>query len=145
MKNCPHDNKILTQNKEESVLSYYSCNQCYGIWIPKLAIDNSMKGLSLLDVPEFKESLSSKSIECLDGHGKLKVLVYQDVEIDICEDCSGIWLDHGEYGKIKRYFRDYVEFDKNKGFSKIEVDREIKPTGILIGADIFLGILMILG
>jgi Zn-finger nucleic acid-binding protein len=33
---------------------------------------------------------------CVHGHGPLKSIVREGIEIDYCPKCGGVWLDHGE-------------------------------------------------
>ncbi len=39
-------------------------------------------------------------IECVNGCGQMSQTDYEDVEIDICQVCAGIWLDHTELTTI---------------------------------------------
>ncbi|MDP8256831.1 MAG: zf-TFIIB domain-containing protein [Candidatus Alcyoniella australis] len=48
-------------------------------------------------------------MDCPDGHGPMNTEQLDDVEIDVCQTCGGIWLDNGE---LKRLLNDqHVEID----------------------------------
>lgn len=59
---------------------------------------------SYWDRPENMGSLADAPIHCprCDGHMQLQTLVQDGdkVEIDRCQHCHGIWLDHGEADRI---------------------------------------------
>lgn len=37
---------------------------------------------------------------CAHGHGPLKSIIKEGIEIDYCPKCGGVWLDHGELEKL---------------------------------------------
>lgn len=39
-------------------------------------------------------------IQCVNGHGDLKKVVNNGIEIDYCPSCGGVWLDRGELEKL---------------------------------------------
>lgn len=46
------------------------------------------------------ENLKSSNLNCPKCDGKLKEANYENVKIDVCEGCSGVWLDAGELAQI---------------------------------------------
>lgn len=39
-------------------------------------------------------------VECLKGCGEMRETVYEGVQIDICPECIGVWLDDSELATI---------------------------------------------
>lgn len=48
-------------------------------------------------------------MKCPRCDGRLAESNYENVKIDVCENCSGVWLDAGELAQI-------LEKDDNKGW-----------------------------
>ena len=47
------------------------------------------------------ENAESSRMDCPRGDGgKLIETDFEDVKIDVCEKCSGVWLDAGELGRL---------------------------------------------
>lgn len=47
------------------------------------------------------ENAENSRMECPRGDGgKLIETDFEDVKIDVCEKCSGVWLDAGELGRL---------------------------------------------
>lgn len=86
------------------------CSNCHGIWFDKnelkKVIDERDKNLGWMHVDlwtkkeKFNASCGKKICpECKIG---MAVLKYDDseVELDVCAECGGVWLDSGELTKI---------------------------------------------
>jgi hypothetical protein len=59
------------------------------------------------------ESATNLGIKCPKCDGTLVEASFQDVKIDVCNECSGVWLDPGELTQI-------AEKDEDKGwFGKV--------------------------
>jgi len=39
-------------------------------------------------------------MECLNNCGQMSTVVYEGVEIDVCRNCIGVWLDDSELAEI---------------------------------------------
>jgi len=59
----------------------------------KLSADNSQAG----------------ALECPKCDGKLIETAYENIKIDVCNNCTGVWLDAGELARI-------TDKDKGEGF-----------------------------
>lgn len=53
-----------------------------------------------------KEETKDISLECPKCDGKLLETEYESIVIDVCDKCSGVWLDPGELAQA---------IDKNEG------------------------------
>ena len=84
------------------------CPACHGIWFDEKEL-SQLLGLTRQELRPFhtKENaaLNAKSGKCPRDDSEL-LRVYsadnQDVVIDTCVSCSGIWLDGGELTKLQR-------------------------------------------
>lgn len=46
------------------------------------------------------ETIIQRKLTCPVCGGEMKTLYRYGVEIDVCNDCKGVWLDRGELNKI---------------------------------------------
>lgn len=54
------------------------------------------------------EGTKSSGMKCPRCDGNLHETVYENVKIDVCDGCAGVWLDAGELAQIAHH-------DENKG------------------------------
>lgn len=55
------------------------------------------------------ESAVDIGLECPKCDGKLMESAYEDIKIDVCDTCSGVWLDAGELAQV-------VDKNENSGW-----------------------------
>jgi hypothetical protein len=48
------------------------------------------------------KSAATSSLQCPRCDGKLKTTTFENVAIDVCEKCGGVWLDSGELELLTR-------------------------------------------
>jgi uncharacterized protein len=53
-------------------------------------------------VAEEAKAAGTSSMRCPRCDGALKASTFEEVEIDTCEKCGGIWLDSGELEQLTR-------------------------------------------
>ncbi len=53
-------------------------------------------------VSEQAKAAGSSSMRCPRCDGKLKQDKFEEVKIDVCEKCGGVWLDSGELEQLIR-------------------------------------------
>lgn len=120
---CPRDGKELEITTYDEA-SIYLCSVCMGIWID---IDSSLIDEVARD--EIRRAARNKKtcseIECLHDNYKLLELAHNDVLIDVCPECYGIWLDEGELQKIRN------EIDKHSDAKIIAGSLLLEP-GIVV-------------
>ena len=46
------------------------------------------------------EAQAAAAPQCPRGHGPLTTLKHEEIEIDRCEQCCGVWLDAGELERL---------------------------------------------
>ena len=121
MKYCPVDNCIMVDN-EKSNYTYYFCEACKGFWIPGESVQKILKDNEIHKSPILNSS-NVRELKCADEHKDLsilKVVNYNDIEIDICESCKGIWLDEGEVEYIKNKIKSNVDINSPSSISNSE-------------------------
>jgi len=104
------------------------CPKCLGLWFEedelRLAKDKKDKDLNWLDIDLWKEKrkfkISRNSRLCPFCRLPLYTVNYGDseIKIDLCNLCSGIWLDRGEFKKIIEYLRERKDYKVFNNFAK---------------------------
>ena len=96
--------------KEIGEVKIDECPQCQGMWFDQgefhAAKDQADPDLNWMDFDIWKHEdrfqISTHPLKC-PKDGKPMVAVDYDetgVEIDVCAECRGVWLDKGEFAKI---------------------------------------------
>jgi Zn-finger nucleic acid-binding protein len=101
---CPRDNSSLYTQKIYGV-ECKKCPRCKGMWLPfksvKALYENHYLKAPSNYYGDYKLSFEYKSwksdIDCPKDNNSLTTYKFQDVEIDICSECKGLWLDKGEF------------------------------------------------
>jgi len=90
------------------------CISCSGIWISYSSISAMMQlegsyanPTSLSSKLAYCATSNLKCPECVDSN--LRILNQTDVELDACQNCVGLFLDHGEMERLISGYRDSVE------------------------------------
>jgi hypothetical protein len=55
-----------------------------------------------IKVSEAAKAASTSAMECPRCHGALRESKVDDVSIDVCEKCGGVWLDSGELEQLTK-------------------------------------------
>ncbi len=113
---CPRDNQQLNRKFSERVFGD-GCNECGGIFLTGKKIQayhyNIEKQLNDNTVKHV-DSGDSKLL-CPDCNTNMNVTFIENIEIDICKKCLGVWFDKTEaQALIKKYNQDNeAESQKN--------------------------------
>lgn len=80
------------------------CPQCHGLWFDGAELGEVSAVLGGL--PQRKDEIAragtGSAIACPRCKGAMGEVALLDVPIDVCGDCSGVWLDGGEYESLSR-------------------------------------------
>lgn len=106
---CPRCSADLNEFHSQD-LKLARCFSCYGIWFDKnelkKVIDERDKDLAWMHFDLWREkekfgAVGGKKL-CPKCKKAMAALKYDksEVEVDICVDCGGVWLDSGEFTKI---------------------------------------------
>lgn len=116
---CPKCETEMVEQEKHSY-SYNECPDCLGLWMRHRSLRTVIKQLDPEAVqalpkpfelgvpsPENSTSFDTNDItECpVDGH-KYVERDFGGVNIDMCLECDGIWLDAGELTKIREALKD---------------------------------------
>ncbi len=137
---CPTDNIDLEEKQSDDGFAYHECPDCAGLWMRfrslKTLVEKHNPGaVNALPHPErlipgiHRKGFDTNNItNCpLDGADYYEHR-YGSVLIDICPNCDGIWLDHGEIDKIKEEL-------KNKSIPDDKLEVVLSDFGIGAIAD----------
>jgi len=56
-----------------------------------------------ISVASEAKAAGTSSMECPRCDGKLKTTSFEEVEIDVCEKCGGVWLDSREFEQLTKH------------------------------------------
>ena len=94
------------------------CPKCKGIWLDKGELNKLLRDRKLSDYLTKHIGTQSKSKLICPRCGKLMdIETAEDVEIDVCLGCNGVFLDHGELAKLNEISKEGFEGD---AFAKAE-------------------------
>jgi Zn-finger nucleic acid-binding protein len=99
---CPDDGHLLQANDEGRV-PFAACRHCNGLWFSREAIHSRARATLPEGRKHNRRNAPPKGGRaCPQCASKLHPEDADGVEIDVCPQCSGIWLDHGEYKAARR-------------------------------------------
>lgn len=121
---CPIDNHKLIKVKIEDIVIDY-CPTCFGIWFDHGELETLLKrkihkigGAGEVQADYGDDKLNKKCPVC-DKPLIKKKYPNNDMHLDLCKHCGGIWLDGGEFAIIysdvqKNHLKDvFAEIIKN--------------------------------
>jgi len=78
------------------------CPECGGIWLDHGELKKLLKNRKLSDYLTKHIGTQSKSkLVCARCGWLMDIEPAEDVEVDVCLKCGGVWLDYGELEKLK--------------------------------------------
>ena len=78
------------------------CPKCNGTWLDNGELNKILKDRKLSDYLTEDIGTQSKSkLVCPRCGGLMDIETADDVEVDVCLTCHGVWLDAGELGDLK--------------------------------------------
>lgn len=89
---------------EAAAITADLCPQCQGLWFDGVELGEVSAALGGL--PHRKDEIAREgagsAIGCPRCKGAMREVALLDVAIDVCGDCSGVWLDGSEYESLSR-------------------------------------------
>ncbi len=155
---CPDCQNELKVAKLKGI-EIYECLKCKGKWFDRsqliLAKNKVDDGLRWLDFDPFgkdaqKLSVVSVGKQCPKCLREMQSLTYHQSKIIIekCQSCEGVWLNHGELGRIILYLERVINTETVKGLTKDTFKEFIKiftgDKGFITEVKDFLAVLKIL-
>lgn len=104
--NCPIENAELSAHTENGI-AFHFCGECHGMFFTKDELLGCLKAgqvqVEASEKPTIGYEITQKVIKracpsCQSATMLDKLL--DDIAIDICPECKGVWLDAGELAKI---------------------------------------------
>jgi len=87
----------------------FSCDNCNGVWVPGNQIERILREhsmpLSMNALPVLKEGgveFDTKRLCSKHREIELKAYSIKGVEIDICNECNGVFFDKNEFEEVFR-------------------------------------------
>lgn len=114
MPRCPVCKDLCARTRYEEV-PLYQCGQCGGYWLTYVQLDRicSRREIQMPEPVQQKmmdladASNSTQTLWCL-GCGKEMIKeqfkFWDDIQLDRCPKCNGVWLDCGELEKCQIYW-----------------------------------------
>lgn len=106
--NCPNCESRLKENKIQ-MYEVFSCDNCNGVWVPGNQIERILREHSMPPsmnaLPVLKEGGAEFDTKRLcSKHRKIKLKAYsiKGVEIDICNECNGVFFDKNKFEEVFR-------------------------------------------
>jgi len=106
--NCPSCESSLIEN-EIQTYTVFSCDNCNGIWVPGSQIKRILREQSMPPsmnaIPVLSEGgdeYETKRLCSKHRDIKLKAHSVRGVEIDICNECNGVFFDKNEFEEVFR-------------------------------------------
>ena len=84
------------------------CPECGGVWLDKGELAILLKNKKLSDYLTKEIGTQSKSeLVCPKCGGLMDIETAEEIEVDVCLTCNGVWLDFGEMEALERLPKDF--------------------------------------
>ncbi len=108
---------VETNRKEIDVLgpNIYidECPKCDGLWLDAGELDKLLRDKKIADYLTKDIGTQSKSkLICPRCGGLMDIEAADEVEVDVCLTCNGVWLDAGELEDLKEKSKNGFEGDE---------------------------------
>ncbi len=134
---CPSCENQEIQSCQIGPVKIDSCEKCGGLWFDtdelRKVKDIKISDANWFDIDLWKDESKFSSVVAEKTCPKCEKALYRikydnsDIEIDICKDCKGIWLDKGEFEKVLKYIKDtsYSEIVHNYTKNLVQEIKEV--------------------
>ena len=128
---CPRDGAPLTGRMVAGKLLPFrldECAKCGGTWFDRGELRKVTKDAEIEHLLRDYATPGPNPISCLRDQSPMKRRVVEDVEIDVCGNCGGFWVDGGELEELVSAARD-VEAE---GEIERPLSAELEPRDVAI-------------
>jgi Zn-finger nucleic acid-binding protein len=103
------------------------CPKCHGIWLDKGELGKVLKDKKLTDYLTKHIGTKSKSpMVCPRCGMTMDFEKADDIEVDVCLSCGGVWLDEGELLELKEKSKEGFTGDKMVKMEEMTEERRYK-------------------
>jgi len=103
------------------------CPNCKGIWLDKGELGKILKDKKLTNYLTKHIGMKSRSpMICPKCAMTMDIETADNIEVDVCLTCGGVWLDQGELDKLKYKSEEGFEGDPLAKEAEIEEERRYK-------------------
>ena len=119
---CPRDGSVLSLQESELVVGQV-CTKCAGVFLEEkgVSVFRYNHETSVLEKIFQLPSQIDSSISCPSCNAYMMIAYVDDVEIDLCEKCRGIWFDKREMSKIIKKYSSNSDGKGNVAYSILEM------------------------
>ncbi len=103
------------------------CPKCHGIWLDKGELQKILKDKKLADYLTKHIGTKSKSpMVCPRCGNTMDIEKVEDIEVDVCLLCGGVWLDEGEIEDLEKKTEEGYELDMDAKQAEIQEEKRFK-------------------
>ena len=77
------------------------CPRCHGTWLDRGELNKLTSDAALESMIRDFATASRNPLACVRDGGPMRRRVLQDVEVDVCGSCGGVWVDKGELDEVE--------------------------------------------
>jgi len=109
------------------------CPKCNGIWLDKGELGKLLKDRNLSNYLTKHIGTKSRSpMVCPRCSNTMDIEKADDVEVDVCLTCGGVWLDSGELEELKAKSKEGFEGDELAKMEERDEERRYKARNSLL-------------
>ena len=97
-----------------------ACPKCMGIWFDSTELDKIIGGARSFEEMAYLSRPLGRKIKCPSCGQKMQFSTIEDVTVDFCKKCEGVWLDTGELTELAAHLPEPQITDLNAPY-QIEV------------------------
>ena len=103
------------------------CPKCHGIWLDKDELQKLLKDKKLANYLTKHIGTKSRSqMVCPRCGNTMDIEKVEDIEVDVCLLCGGVWLDEGEIEDLKGKAKKGYKLDKVAKDAEINEEKRFK-------------------
>lgn len=107
-KPCPHCRTAFLTPTHYQDTEIDLCQSCGGLWFQKQKLNDLLSAQTPQDAVDYTQRLGAKvsaaNLQCPDCRGALKhhhLLEDFTLEVDVCKECEGVWVEHDEIEAVQ--------------------------------------------
>jgi Zn-finger nucleic acid-binding protein len=103
------------------------CPKCNGIWLDKGELNKILKDKKLSNyLTKHIGTKSTSPMVCPRCGMTMDIERAEDIEVDVCLSCGGVWLDEGELEDLKEKTEAGYELDTDAKEKELEEEKRYK-------------------